>query len=184
MLNGIFVTVGNVVMMWLQRSERWCHPVQRCVSPVSECLLWCFRFILVFSCLVLSVFSTIPAHQDFSSDCLLILVRYKTRLYICLKQKLKTPVNPWNHDVNKYLQTLLANYVISVISALLNLHKRKQLCKHLLWLKHFLHHLSNDLDKNVTIDSNIQTCSDSRELLNICWPWPQDRKICFYFAWF
>ncbi|XP_059903395.1 potassium voltage-gated channel subfamily KQT member 5-like [Gadus macrocephalus] len=33
----------------------------------------CFRFILVFSCLVLSVFSTIPAHQDFSSYCLLIL---------------------------------------------------------------------------------------------------------------
>ena len=37
--------------------------------------LLCFRFILVFSCLVLSVFSTIPAHQDFSSYCLLILVR-------------------------------------------------------------------------------------------------------------
>uniref|UniRef100_A0A673BKA9 Potassium voltage-gated channel, KQT-like subfamily, member 5b n=1 Tax=Sphaeramia orbicularis TaxID=375764 RepID=A0A673BKA9_9TELE len=33
----------------------------------------CCRFILVFSCLVLSVFSTIPAHQDFSSYCLLIL---------------------------------------------------------------------------------------------------------------
>uniref|UniRef100_A0A3Q3LSQ7 Potassium voltage-gated channel, KQT-like subfamily, member 5b n=1 Tax=Labrus bergylta TaxID=56723 RepID=A0A3Q3LSQ7_9LABR len=31
------------------------------------------RFVLVFSCLVLSVFSTIPAHQDFSSYCLLIL---------------------------------------------------------------------------------------------------------------
>ncbi|KAI3352235.1 hypothetical protein L3Q82_005212 [Scortum barcoo] len=30
-------------------------------------------FILVFSCLVLSVFSTIPPHQDFSSHCLLIL---------------------------------------------------------------------------------------------------------------
>uniref|UniRef100_A0A4W5QTF6 Potassium voltage-gated channel, KQT-like subfamily, member 5b n=1 Tax=Hucho hucho TaxID=62062 RepID=A0A4W5QTF6_9TELE len=30
-------------------------------------------FVLVFGCLVLSVFSTIPAHQDFSSDCLLIL---------------------------------------------------------------------------------------------------------------
>uniref|UniRef100_A0A3Q1EAC7 Potassium voltage-gated channel, KQT-like subfamily, member 5b n=1 Tax=Acanthochromis polyacanthus TaxID=80966 RepID=A0A3Q1EAC7_9TELE len=30
-------------------------------------------FILVFSCLVLSVYSTIPAHQDFSSHCLLIL---------------------------------------------------------------------------------------------------------------
>ncbi|XP_063740442.1 potassium voltage-gated channel subfamily KQT member 5-like isoform X2 [Eleginops maclovinus] len=32
-----------------------------------------FVFVLVFSCLVLSVFSTIPAHQDFSSNCLLIL---------------------------------------------------------------------------------------------------------------
>ncbi|XP_051939807.1 potassium voltage-gated channel subfamily KQT member 5-like isoform X2 [Hippocampus zosterae] len=32
-----------------------------------------FVFTLVFSCLVLSVFSTIPAHQDFSSYCLLIL---------------------------------------------------------------------------------------------------------------
>ncbi|XP_047222165.1 potassium voltage-gated channel subfamily KQT member 5-like isoform X3 [Girardinichthys multiradiatus] len=32
-----------------------------------------FVFILVFSCLVLSVFSTIPAHQDVSSGCLLIL---------------------------------------------------------------------------------------------------------------
>ncbi|KAF3851866.1 hypothetical protein F7725_005221 [Dissostichus mawsoni] len=30
-------------------------------------------FVLVFNCLVLSVFSTIPAHQDFSSYCLLIL---------------------------------------------------------------------------------------------------------------
>ncbi|XP_037127344.1 potassium voltage-gated channel subfamily KQT member 4 isoform X7 [Syngnathus acus] len=32
-----------------------------------------FVFILVFGCLVLSVFSTIPAHQEFSSHCLLIL---------------------------------------------------------------------------------------------------------------
>ncbi|XP_078129134.1 potassium voltage-gated channel subfamily KQT member 5 [Sander vitreus] len=32
-----------------------------------------FVFILVFGCLVLSVFSTIPAHQDFSTHCLLIL---------------------------------------------------------------------------------------------------------------
>ncbi|KAG7492822.1 hypothetical protein MATL_G00018730 [Megalops atlanticus] len=31
------------------------------------------KFILVFGCLVLSVFSTIPAHQDLSSHCLLIL---------------------------------------------------------------------------------------------------------------
>ncbi|KAL1005896.1 hypothetical protein UPYG_G00065290 [Umbra pygmaea] len=30
-------------------------------------------FVLVFGCLVLSVFSTIPTHQDFSSHCLLIL---------------------------------------------------------------------------------------------------------------
>ncbi|CAJ1066707.1 potassium voltage-gated channel subfamily KQT member 5 isoform X2 [Xyrichtys novacula] len=32
-----------------------------------------FVFMLVFGCLVLSVFSTIPAHQEFSSHCLLIL---------------------------------------------------------------------------------------------------------------
>ncbi|XP_053731955.1 potassium voltage-gated channel subfamily KQT member 4-like [Synchiropus splendidus] len=32
-----------------------------------------FVFILVFGCLVLSVFSTIPTHQEFSSHCLLIL---------------------------------------------------------------------------------------------------------------
>ncbi|XP_034397315.1 potassium voltage-gated channel subfamily KQT member 5 isoform X3 [Cyclopterus lumpus] len=32
-----------------------------------------FVFVLVFNCLVLSVFSTIPVHQDFSSYCLLIL---------------------------------------------------------------------------------------------------------------
>nr|XP_029496510.1 potassium voltage-gated channel subfamily KQT member 5-like isoform X3 [Oncorhynchus nerka] len=32
-----------------------------------------FVFILVFGCLVLSVFSTIPAHQDLSNHCLLIL---------------------------------------------------------------------------------------------------------------
>uniref|UniRef100_A0A8C9XYP3 Potassium voltage-gated channel subfamily Q member 5 n=1 Tax=Sander lucioperca TaxID=283035 RepID=A0A8C9XYP3_SANLU len=32
-----------------------------------------FVFILVFGCLVLSVFSTIPAHQEFSTHCLLIL---------------------------------------------------------------------------------------------------------------
>ncbi|KAA8583541.1 hypothetical protein FQN60_014749 [Etheostoma spectabile] len=31
------------------------------------------RFILVFGCLVLSVFSTIPIHQEFSTHCLLIL---------------------------------------------------------------------------------------------------------------
>ncbi|XP_047191003.1 potassium voltage-gated channel subfamily KQT member 5 isoform X5 [Scophthalmus maximus] len=35
-----------------------------------------FVFILVFGCLVLSVFSTIPAHQEFSSHCLLILVEF------------------------------------------------------------------------------------------------------------
>uniref|UniRef100_A0A671X464 Potassium voltage-gated channel subfamily Q member 5 n=1 Tax=Sparus aurata TaxID=8175 RepID=A0A671X464_SPAAU len=37
---------------------------------------WAFvyhAFILVFGCLVLSVFSTIPAHQEFSAHCLLIL---------------------------------------------------------------------------------------------------------------
>uniref|UniRef100_A0A087Y5R7 Potassium voltage-gated channel, KQT-like subfamily, member 5b n=1 Tax=Poecilia formosa TaxID=48698 RepID=A0A087Y5R7_POEFO len=45
-----------------------CHP--RVIFLVYEVL---FRFVLVFTCLVLSVFSTIPAHQDTSSKCLLIL---------------------------------------------------------------------------------------------------------------
>ncbi|KAJ8402716.1 hypothetical protein AAFF_G00363880 [Aldrovandia affinis] len=40
------------------------------LSRVSVVLL---LFILVFGCLVLSVFSTIPAHQEISSHCLLIL---------------------------------------------------------------------------------------------------------------
>lgn len=48
----------------------------RRLSLLSDCVFFSFsRFVLVFSCLVLSVFSTIPAHQDFSSHCLLILVR-------------------------------------------------------------------------------------------------------------
>lgn len=41
-INGVFVTVGNVVMWWLQRSGRWCHPVRCCASRVSERLLLCF----------------------------------------------------------------------------------------------------------------------------------------------
>lgn len=49
------------------------------------CVLWkvftdlrvfmCFSFLLVFSCLVLSVFSTIPDHQKFANQGLFILVR-------------------------------------------------------------------------------------------------------------
>uniref|UniRef100_A0A8C6VQL0 Potassium voltage-gated channel, KQT-like subfamily, member 5a n=1 Tax=Nothobranchius furzeri TaxID=105023 RepID=A0A8C6VQL0_NOTFU len=41
-----------------------------------------FVFVLVFSCLVLSVFSTMPPHQDYSSHCLLILVRSETNLLL------------------------------------------------------------------------------------------------------
>lgn len=61
-----------------------CHPIQwcLCLSKIKMSLsLVVFRFILVFSCLVLSVFSTIPAHQDFSSHCLLILVGNQTALF-------------------------------------------------------------------------------------------------------
>uniref|UniRef100_A0A8C4EYQ3 Potassium voltage-gated channel, KQT-like subfamily, member 5a n=1 Tax=Dicentrarchus labrax TaxID=13489 RepID=A0A8C4EYQ3_DICLA len=44
------------------------------VPSQQLCVFVCFCvFILVFGCLVLSVFSTIPAHQEFSSHCLLIL---------------------------------------------------------------------------------------------------------------
>lgn len=49
------------------------------------------RFILVFSCLVLSVFSTIPAHQDVSSYCLLILVRDWTNIHRKSFSTNKTP---------------------------------------------------------------------------------------------
>lgn len=91
-ISSLFVTSGNAVSVLI--SGLWCHPVQHCVSvcvcvcvrvhvrDVYEILfslhVVVFRFILVFSCLVLSVFSTIPAHQDFSSYCLLILVRDPT----------------------------------------------------------------------------------------------------------
>ncbi|KAG9350525.1 hypothetical protein JZ751_026891 [Albula glossodonta] len=59
------------------------------IRPQSTCLsnlhLSCsVVFILVFGCLVLSVLSTIPAHQDLSSHCLLILE---------LKLSLRTPVD-------------------------------------------------------------------------------------------
>ncbi|KAI3363414.1 hypothetical protein L3Q82_012031 [Scortum barcoo] len=40
---------------------------------VSSGMKSCDRFILVFGCLVLSVFSTITTHQEFSSHCLFIL---------------------------------------------------------------------------------------------------------------
>lgn len=48
---------------------------------VLKCVYWpvraimCFSFVLVFSCLVLSVFSTIPDHQKFANQGLFILVR-------------------------------------------------------------------------------------------------------------
>ncbi|KAG5830951.1 hypothetical protein ANANG_G00298710 [Anguilla anguilla] len=45
-------------------------PQQKSTGSLDEVFL---RFILVFGCLVLSVFSTIPAHQELSSHCLLIL---------------------------------------------------------------------------------------------------------------
>lgn len=50
----------------------WGQPID--VILFDSSFVFLFRFVLVFSCLVLSVFSTIPAHQEFSSYCLLILV--------------------------------------------------------------------------------------------------------------
>lgn len=40
-----------------------------------SCVIMSFSFLLVFSCLVLSVFSTIPEHQKFANQGLFILVR-------------------------------------------------------------------------------------------------------------
>lgn len=101
MINSLFVTSGNYVLEFEIWSAGQCggFRVQTidvihnpnpnplipalciwCVYDSLLCLPVVFRFILVFSCLVLSVFSTIPAHQDFSSYCLLILVRNWTTI--------------------------------------------------------------------------------------------------------
>lgn len=114
MSNSVFVTIANVVMLWLQRSERWCHPVQWCLCLVVLNISYVFRFILVFSCLVLSVFSTIPPHQDFSSYCLLILVRHNIIMMalICPRKRLKNP--RWNHFWHFWL-------IISMLSRICNL---------------------------------------------------------------
>uniref|UniRef100_A0A8C6UFX5 Potassium voltage-gated channel, KQT-like subfamily, member 5a n=1 Tax=Neogobius melanostomus TaxID=47308 RepID=A0A8C6UFX5_9GOBI len=61
-----------------RRNARY-RRLQNCLYNVLErprewaFIYHAFVFILVFGCLVLSVFSTIPAHQEFSSHCLLIL---------------------------------------------------------------------------------------------------------------
>lgn len=83
MINSIFVTTGNVASVVVPEVRPLMSSCPMVFVPcVSDCLrcfsVVPFRFILVFSCLVLSVFSTIPAHQDFSSYCLLILVRNQT----------------------------------------------------------------------------------------------------------
>ncbi|XP_031735087.1 potassium voltage-gated channel subfamily KQT member 5 isoform X5 [Anarrhichthys ocellatus] len=52
-----------------------CARVCVCVC-VCVCAFCLHSFVLVFGCLVLSVFSTIPAHQEFSAHCLLILVEF------------------------------------------------------------------------------------------------------------
>ncbi|CAB1427413.1 unnamed protein product [Pleuronectes platessa] len=50
-----------------------CSPAAFIQEKLLDSFLFSLQFILVFGCLVLSVFSTIPAHQEFSSHCLLIL---------------------------------------------------------------------------------------------------------------
>uniref|UniRef100_A0A8C2G557 Potassium voltage-gated channel, KQT-like subfamily, member 5a n=1 Tax=Cyprinus carpio TaxID=7962 RepID=A0A8C2G557_CYPCA len=49
--------------------------IRLCFSSITNIFPYLFigRFTLVFGCLVLSVFSTIPAHMDLSNHCLLIL---------------------------------------------------------------------------------------------------------------
>lgn len=54
--------------------------IQRSSGGLSDvfanlCIIVCFSFLLVFSCLVLSVFSTIPEHHKFANQGLFILVR-------------------------------------------------------------------------------------------------------------
>ncbi|KAM8878215.1 potassium voltage-gated channel subfamily KQT member 5 isoform 2-T2 [Spinachia spinachia] len=73
--------LGKPLIYSAQSGRRNVHyrRLQNCLYNVLErprawaFIYHAFVFVLVFSCLVLSVFSTIPAHQDFSSRCLLIL---------------------------------------------------------------------------------------------------------------
>uniref|UniRef100_A0A665TAT9 Potassium voltage-gated channel subfamily KQT member 5-like n=1 Tax=Echeneis naucrates TaxID=173247 RepID=A0A665TAT9_ECHNA len=60
-LNARYRRLQNYLYNVLERPREWAF------------IYHAFVFILVFGCLVLSVFSTIPAHQEFSSHCLLIL---------------------------------------------------------------------------------------------------------------
>ncbi|XP_058507427.1 potassium voltage-gated channel subfamily KQT member 4 isoform X12 [Solea solea] len=59
--NASYRRLQNYLYNVLERPREWAF------------IYHAFVFILVFGCLVLSVFSTIPAHQEFSSHCLLIL---------------------------------------------------------------------------------------------------------------
>ncbi|XP_060943466.1 potassium voltage-gated channel subfamily KQT member 5 [Limanda limanda] len=59
--NARYRRLQNLLYNVLERPREWAF------------VYHAFVFILVFGCLVLSVFSTIPAHQEFSSHCLLIL---------------------------------------------------------------------------------------------------------------
>ncbi|XP_077965129.1 potassium voltage-gated channel subfamily KQT member 5 isoform X4 [Gasterosteus aculeatus] len=78
--------LGKPLIYSAQSGRRNVHyrRLQNCLYNVLErprawaFIYHAFVFVLVFSCLVLSVFSTIPAHQDFSSYCLLILVTNTT----------------------------------------------------------------------------------------------------------
>ncbi|XP_077960402.1 potassium voltage-gated channel subfamily KQT member 5 isoform X3 [Gasterosteus aculeatus] len=59
--NASYRRLQNYLYNVLERPREWAF------------IYHAFVFILVFGCLVLSVFSTIPAHQEFSAHCLLIL---------------------------------------------------------------------------------------------------------------
>ncbi|XP_075935493.1 potassium voltage-gated channel subfamily KQT member 5 [Anarhichas minor] len=59
--NASYRRLQNYLYNVLERPREWAF------------IYHAFVFVLVFGCLVLSVFSTIPAHQEFSAHCLLIL---------------------------------------------------------------------------------------------------------------
>uniref|UniRef100_A0A3B3WI21 Potassium voltage-gated channel, KQT-like subfamily, member 5b n=1 Tax=Poecilia mexicana TaxID=48701 RepID=A0A3B3WI21_9TELE len=65
--------VGITGVTQVTAPRRSCYPGWLLIAEVDCREKIRARFVLVFTCLVLSVFSTIPAHQDTSSKCLLIL---------------------------------------------------------------------------------------------------------------
>ncbi|KAF3833853.1 hypothetical protein F7725_025057 [Dissostichus mawsoni] len=71
--NKRFRKLQNCMYNVLERPRGWAFIYHAFIIYTDLCVNLCFSFLLVFSCLVLSVFSTIPEHQKFANQGLFIL---------------------------------------------------------------------------------------------------------------